>query len=301
MKKVALLKGGISVEREGSLEMGSACAKALRSAGYEVVEVDAGHDLDIQLREIGPDVVFNALMGRWGEDGSVQGLLEWLRIPYTHSGVCASAVGMNKVASRMAYRENGLPVAKGRLVHRDELDRGHPIEPPYVLKPVSEGSSVGIHFILDERAQVPADKSKMPEWLLAESYVEGRELTVGVVADRALSVTQIETDSGYYDYNEKYFGKNVKRFTPAPLPDRLYRKCMNLAEGAHKAIGCRYISRTDIRWNEKDGEDGFVILETNTQPAIGFPHWSLDQQLAIEGHTLADLCHWLVEDASINR
>ena len=300
-QRVAVLMGGVSAERQGSMKMGKSCAAALRESGLEVTEIDAGFDVVEQLQVTQPDVVFNALMGRWGEDGAIQGLLEWMQIPYTHSGVLASAIGMDKARSRAVYQQWDLPVAEGRLMHRDALGSDHPMAPPYVLKPNSEGSSIGIHFVLYDTTPPPTGALDLPEWLLVEKYVPGQDLTVGVVRDKALLVTAIETAKGVWDYDSKYSIGEAQLITPAELPEAITAICLDLAEAAHRALGCRFISRTDFRWDKDKGRDGFVVLETNTQPAIGFGGGSFDSQLAHAGISLAELCGWLIEDASLRR
>ena len=300
-QRVAVLMGGISAERAGSLKMGRNCAAALREGGFDVVEIDAGADVVERLQEARPDVAFNALMGRWGEDGTIQGLLEWMQIPYTHSGVLASAVGMDKARSRAVYRQCGLPVAEGKLLHRDELGDGHPMAPPYVLKPNAEGSSIGIHYVLDESTPPLTQAADLPAWFLVEKFVPGQDLTIGVIHDKALCVTAIETVKGVWDYEAKYGSGKAQIVTPAALPEDITALCFELAEAAHRALGCRFISRTDLRWDAAKGREGFVVLETNTQPAIGFDGGTFDRQLEHAEITLAELCRWLVEDASLRR
>lgn len=301
-KRVAVLIGGVSAEREGSLTMGRNCAAALREAGYDTVEIDAGYDVAERLLEAKPDVTFNALMGRWGEDGAIQGLLEWMQIPYTHSGVLASAVGMDKARSRAVYRDAGLPVAEGRLLHRDELAAGHPMAPPYVLKPNAEGSSIGIHFVLDDETPPLTGGAELPEWFLVEKFAPGQDLTVSVVRDKGFCVSAIKTARGVWDYDSKYHIVEAEVITPAALPEDIRATCYELAEAAHRALGCRFISRSDLRWDETKGQAGFVVLETNTQPAIGFAGGgTFDRQLEHAGVSLAELCSWLVEDASLQR
>ncbi len=281
--------------------MGKNCVSALEGAEYDVIGIDAGDDVVEQLVAARADVAFNALMGRWGEDGAIQGLLEWLQIPYTHSGVNASAICMNKAASRAVYQANGLPVAKGHLIHRDRLIDGHPLDPPYVLKPNLEGSSIGIQFIWDKATPAPTPGPDMPEIVLVEELVPGVDLTVGVLRDRGFGVTQIETESGVWDYQSKYSQPHARYMTPAALPPDITARCLELGEAAHHALGCRFISRTDLRWDESKGLDGFTVIETNTQPAIGFEGGTFDSQLAAKNLTLSELCHLLVQDASLRR
>ncbi|HAR52325.1 MAG TPA: D-alanine--D-alanine ligase, partial [Roseovarius nubinhibens] len=249
---MAVIKGGPSAEREVSLSSGQECAVALRDEGFEVVEVDAGPDLVSRLTEIKPDVVFNALHGRWGEDGCVQGLLEWLRIPYTHSGVLASALAMDKQKSKDVYRRAGLPVVESVLAPRDEVRARHVMTPPYVVKPNNEGSSVGV-YIVHEAANAPPQLSDdMPETVMVETYAPGRELTTSVLGDRALGVTDIITE-GWYDYHAKYSVGGSRHEFPANLPKEITEACLDYALRAHAALGCRGLSRTDFRWDEARG------------------------------------------------
>ncbi|MCC5986375.1 MAG: D-alanine--D-alanine ligase [Pararhodobacter sp.] len=297
--KVAVLKGGISVEREVSLTSGRMCAAALREAGFEVVEVDAGRDLPARLAEISPDVVFNALHGRWGEDGCVQGMLEWMGLPYTHSGVLASALAMDKIRSKEVFRAAGLPVAESLLAPRSEIEADHVMAPPYVVKPHNEGSSVGVYLVMEGANRPPKLAPEMPDMLMVEGFVPGRELTVSVLGERALTVTDIVTD-GWYDYNAKYRAGGSRHVVPAELPAAVFDACMEQALTAHRALGCRGLSRTDFRWDEARGLDGLVVLEINTQPGMT-PTSLSPEQAAHCGMSFADLCRWLVEDASCHR
>ncbi len=297
--KVAVIKGGPSAEREVSLSSGQECAVALRDEGFEVVEVDAGPDLVSRLTEIKPDVVFNALHGRWGEDGCVQGLLEWLRIPYTHSGVLASALAMDKQKSKDVYRRAGLPVVESVLAPRDEVRARHVMTPPYVVKPNNEGSSVGV-YIVHEAANAPPQLSDdMPETVMVETYAPGRELTTSVLGDRALGVTDIITE-GWYDYHAKYSVGGSRHEFPANLPKEITEACLDYALRAHAALGCRGLSRTDFRWDEARGVDGLIVLETNTQPGMTPTSLSPEQAAGI-GMSFGQLCRWIVEDASCDR
>ncbi|MGM0583070.1 MAG: D-alanine--D-alanine ligase [Pseudomonadota bacterium] len=298
--RVAVLKGGRSAEREVSLVSGDKCARALEAAGWDVVEIDADPDLPARLAETAPDVVFNALHGRWGEDGCVQGLLEWLRIPYTHSGVLASALAMDKARAREVFAAAGLPVAEGRLVTREEAASAHPLPPPYVLKPYNEGSSVGVHFVKEGAntpARLPADA---PEVLLAEAFVPGRELTVSVLGDRALAVTDIISKTGWYDYEAKYGAGGSDHVIPAEIPAEIEAACLDIALRAHRALGCRGLSRADLRWDVARGRDGLILLEVNTQPGMT-PTSLSPEQAAHVGMDFEALVSWLVEDASCER
>lgn len=298
MSRVAVLKGGFSAEREVSLVTGASCAKALREAGYSVIEVDADRDLAARLIELKPDVVFNALHGRWGEDGCVQGILEWLQIPYTHSGVMASAIAMDKTRTKEVYRTAGLPIAEGRIVARDAVAAGHVLPPPYVVKPNNEGSSVGV-YIVHPGSNAPRLADTMPETVMVEAYVPGRELSISVLGDRALCVTDIITD-GWYDFDAKYKPGGSRHQLPANIPAGIEAACLDYALRAHRAIGCRGLSRTDMRWDEEKGIDGLILLETNTQPGMT-PTSLSPEQAAHLGMPFPELCAWIVEDASCNR
>ncbi|MCX8509543.1 MAG: D-alanine--D-alanine ligase [Rhodobacteraceae bacterium] len=297
--KVAVLMGGLSAEREVSLSSGRGCANALREAGYEVVEVDAGRDLAARLDEIRPDVCFNALHGRWGEDGAVQGLLEWLAIPYTHSGILASAIAMDKSRAKEVFRAAGLPVVDSLIAARDEVAARHMMALPYVVKPNNEGSSVGVYIVPQGANSPPKLSQDMPEMVMVETYVPGRELTVAVLGARALCVTEIVTD-GWYDYEAKYAPGGSRHVCPAQLPAEIAAAACDFALRAHQALGCRGLSRSDFRWDESRGLAGLYILETNTQPGMT-PTSLAPEQAALEGMSYAELCRWLVEDASCNR
>ena len=298
VSKVAVLMGGLSAEREVSLSSGRECAKALREAGYQVVEVDCGPDLALRLSEIKPDVAFNALHGRWGEDGCVQGILEWLRIPYTHSGVLASALAMDKQKAKEVYAAAGLPIVQRKLARRDEVEAGHVLPPPYVVKPNNEGSSVGV-YIVHPGSNAPRLADTMPETVMVETYAPGRELSVSVLGDKALAVTDIITD-GWYDYDAKYKPGGSRHEVPARMPAEITAACLDYALRAHQALGCRGLSRTDIRWDEARGLEGLILLETNTQPGMT-PTSLAPEQAALCGISFPELCRWLVEDASCNR
>ncbi|RMD49795.1 MAG: D-alanine--D-alanine ligase [Alphaproteobacteria bacterium] len=296
---MAVLMGGLSAEREVSLVSGRACAAALADEGFEVVAIDAGPDLPARLAEVRPDVVFNALHGRWGEDGCVQGLLEWLRIPYTHSGVLASALAMDKERAKVVFRAAGLPVAESRVVPRAEVEAGHVMAPPYVIKPVNEGSSVGVYLVTDPDAPPPRLGPDMPDEVMVEAFVPGRELTVSVLDGRPLTVTDIITE-GWYDYDAKYRPGGSRHEVPARLPAEVFDACLRIAADAHAALGCRGVSRTDLRWDESRGLDGLVVLETNTQPGMTPTSLTPEQAEAV-GIGFGALCRMLVEDASCDR
>lgn len=296
--RVAVLMGGFSAEREVSLSSGRECAQALRVAGYQVTEVDCGHDVASQLVDIKPDVAFNALHGRWGEDGCVQGILEWLRIPYTHSGVLASALAMDKARTKDVYRVAGLPVVDSLIVAREDVEKAHLLPPPYVVKPNNEGSSVGV-YIVHPGSNAPRLAATMPARVMVETYAPGRELTTTVMGDRALGVTDILTD-GWYDYTAKYAPGGSRHVCPAVIPDEIAAACNDYALRAHRALGCRGVSRTDFRWDESRGLAGLILLETNTQPGMT-PTSLAPEQAAAAGISFPDLCHWMVGDASCDR
>ena len=294
---VVVLSGGPSAEAEVSLSSGRECATALRRAGYEIVEValgaaDCGR-LPALLAEAAPDVVFNALHGRWGEDGCVQGLLEWLGLPYTHSGVLSSALAMDKTRTKAAFRAAGLPVVDSVLAPAAEIARSHVLPVPYVVKPNAEGSSVGIHIVRDGAAFAPvaADAGI----LMVEAYAPGRELTTSVMGDRALGVTEIITD-GWYDYDAKYVPGGSRHVVPAEVPAQIAALCHDYAVRAHQALGCRGLTRTDFRWDDTRGADGLVLLEINTQPGMT-PTSLAPEQAAIQGIDFPELVRWMVEDA----
>lgn len=296
--RVAVLKGGPSAEREVSLVSGRECAIGLREAGYEVVEIDAGADLVAHLTDARPDAVFNALHGRWGEDGCVQGILEWLGLPYTHSGVLASALAMDKEQAKGAFRAAGLPVAESLLAPPEQIARDHVMAPPYVVKPYNEGSSVGIHLVL-AGANSPPDVTgpDAPATLMVERYVPGRELTVAVQDGQPLGVTEIFVE-GWYDYDAKYKPGGSHHVIPADIPDALAERCMAIAAQAHTALGCRGISRADFRYDPD--EDALILLEVNTQPGMT-PTSLVPEQAAHRGMAFPALVAWMVEDASCGR
>ncbi|MEM1264912.1 MAG: D-alanine--D-alanine ligase [Pseudomonadota bacterium] len=297
--RVAVLMGGPSAEREVSLVSGSACVAALRGEGFDVQEIDAGRDLPARLEETRPDVVFNALHGRWGEDGTVQGLLEWLRLPYTHSGVLASALAMDKPRAKGVFAAAGLPVTDGVLAPREEISSRHVMEPPYVVKPYNEGSSVGVYLVHEAANGPPRLEPTAPPVLMVERFVPGREMTVTVMGDRALAVTDIVTD-GWYDYDAKYRPGGSRHVVPADIPDEITALCLDYAARAHTALGCRGVSRTDFRWDEARGAAGLILLETNTQPGMT-PTSLAPEQAAALGMSFGDLVRWMVEDASCDR
>lgn len=297
--KVVVLMGGPSVERDVSLSSGAECAAALRETGYDVIEVDAGPDLAARLTGISPDVVFNALHGRWGEDGCVQGLLEWMKIPYTHSGVMASAVTMDKQRTKDVYAAHGLPFVHSVIASSAEVQAAHVLKPPYVVKPFNEGSSVGIYIVDEDAGGPPKLAADMPEQVMVETYAPGRELTTTVLGDRALTVTDIIVD-GWYDYHAKYAEGGSRHVIPADIPTDIFDACMDYALRAHRVLGCRGLTRTDFRWDETRGLNGLILLETNTQPGMT-PTSLAPEQAAKMGISFPDMCRWMVEDASCDR
>ena len=304
-KHVAVLMGGWSAEREVSLNSGKACAAGLEKSGYRVTPIDVGQDIEEVLAGLKPDVAFNALHGKFGEDGGMQAVLERLRIPYTHSGVASSALAMNKDRARQAMARAGVPVAEGKVVNRAEAARGHALTPPYVLKPVCEGSSVGI-FIVREGAEMPPQELAASDWahgdlLLAEKYIEGRELTCAVVAGEPTGIIDIVPAEGWYDYHAKYAQGGSKHILPAELSPSVYQFVQSSTLKAHQALGCRGVSRADFRYDDRPGGTGeLVCLEVNTQP--GMTVTSLVPELAAHaGFAFDELVKWMVEDASLDR
>lgn len=305
-RRIALLKGGPSAEREVSLSSGRECAAALREAGYEVIEIDAGETLAEDLKAVKPDAVFNALHGRWGEDGCVQGLLEWLRIPYTHSGVFASALAIDKERSKQAYALAGLPIAESKLETPERIAAAHVMEPPYVVKPNNEGSSVGIHIVYEGANQPPQVATEdAPPLLMVEEYIAGQELTISVMGDRPLVVTDILSE-GWYDYHAKYAAGGSRHVLPAEIPEEISRAALEMAVTAHRILGCRGVSRSDFRYDPDGPANGpwsngiLVILETNTQPGMT-PTSLTPEQAAYCGISFPELVAWMVEDASLDR
>ncbi len=297
--KVAVLMGGPSNEHEISLFTGRECAKALRAVGHEVEEIVADEHLCARLAESSMEVAFNALHGRWGEDGCVQGILEWLSIPYTHSGVLASALAMDKQRTKETYRAAGLPVVASSLVDRESASRNHAMQPPYVIKPNAGGSSLGVVIVDKDDAAPPVLPEDIPDRVMVEAFAPGRELTTTVLGDRALTVTDIVT-VGWYDYRAKYDEGGSFHTLPADVPKDVFDACLDYALRAHEALGCRTLSRTDFRWDESAGLDGLVLLETNTQPGMT-PTSLTPEQARHVGIDMGSLCRFLVEDASCDR
>ncbi|MBC7635801.1 MAG: D-alanine--D-alanine ligase [Acetobacteraceae bacterium] len=302
MTRVAVLFGGMSAEREVSLSSGRQVIAALRVAGYDVTPVEVGSDLAAVLRALDPrpDVVFNALHGRFGEDGAIQGVLDWLAIPYTHSGVRASAVAMDKAAARAVFQAAGLPVARGAVIAVATLEHADPFPFPYVIKPINEGSSVGVEIMRDggnRRAEVAANWRFGPD-ALVEEFIPGRELTVGVMGNQALDVTDITSANLFYDYEAKYAEGGSRHIIPAAIHPAIYQQAKDVALAAHRALGCRGATRSDFRYDDTAGEPGrLILLEVNTQPGLT-PTSLLPEQAAHHGVDFPSLCAWMVENAS---
>ena len=295
-KKVLVLAGGFSAEREVSLISGRGAAEALRKCGYEVVEhdlTDVSAFLDL-LATNRPDVVFNALHGNWGEDGEIQGLLDLLQIPYTHSGLKASAVGMDKDLTKWICQSVGIKVALGeKTTLRALKEKGTPIAMPYVIKPVSDGSSVGVYIVRQPADLAAAEYDDEEREILVEKYIDGRELTVSVVNGKALTVTEICTKKGFYDYRVKYTDGLAEHVIPADIPEAAFSTALRYAEKLHRALGCNTVSRTDMRYNE---QDGVVVLEINTNPGLT-PFSLVPEQFRFVGGSYEELCRLLVENA----
>jgi D-alanine-D-alanine ligase len=304
-KHVAVLMGGWSAEREVSVNSGRACAEALEQQGYRVTRIDVGRDIATLLQTLKPDVALNVLHGRPGEDGTLQGILEIIGIPYTHSGVLASALAMRKDMARTVFRAAGIPIADGVVVARSEAARAHVLPRPYVIKPLAEGSSVGV-FIVTGAHEHPPQELHRDDWpygdaLLCERYVPGKELTCAVMGDRALDVIEIQPTVRFYDYEAKYAPGGSRHLLPAPISPIVYLEVRRLAVAAHQALGCRGVSRADFRYDgSAEGTGGLVCLEVNTQP--GMTETSLVPEIAAHaGISFGELVRWMVEDASLNR
>ena len=303
---VAVLMGGLSAEREVSLNSGRAVADALEGEGYQVTRIDVCRDLPQRLIEIKPEACFNALHGRHGEDGEVQGILEYLQIPYTHSGVMASALAMHKERAKAVMVAAGVPVAQAELVTRREAAARHVIEPPYVVKPVDEGSSVGVivvHPGANDMGQTILKSGEPEQVVMVERFVAGRELTCGVIGDFVTDITEIvpREDLPFYDFAAKYGAGGSKHVLPASLSPDVYQSIRKLTFAAHEALGCRGVSRADFRYDDTPGGTGaLVCLEVNTQP--GMTATSLVPELAAyAGWPFGTLVRWIIEDASCNR
>jgi D-alanine-D-alanine ligase len=304
-KHVAVLMGGWSAEREVSLRSGKACADALEKKGYRVTKIDVGRDIGTVLQTLKPDAALNVLHGRPGEDGTLQGILEIVGIPYTHSGVLASAMAMQKDLAKVLFRAAGVPTPGGKLVSRTAAAREHVLERPYVLKPNSEGSSVGV-FIVTKAHEHPPQELTRADWefgelVLAEPFIPGKELTCAVMGEEALGVIEIVPTARFYDYEAKYAPGGSTHILPAEISPFVYQEVRRLAVAAHRALRCRGVSRADFRWDDTaQGAEGLICLEVNTQP--GMTETSLVPELAAHaGIPFAELVQWMVEDASLNR
>jgi D-alanine-D-alanine ligase len=301
MKRVAVLFGGISAEREVSLVSGQQVIAALRAAGYDVVPVEVGHDLGATIAALDPkpDAVFNALHGRFGEDGAIQGVLDWLGIPYTHSGVRPSAIAMDKVAAKAMFAAAGLPVARHKVVDIEALAEADPMPRPYVIKPQNEGSSVGVYIMKngDNRRAEIARGWSFGATAMIEEFIPGREITVAVMGDRALAVTEIKASHDFYDYESKYADGGSTHVIPAEVPEGIAEEAKDVALRAHQALGCSGASRSDFRYDDTAGAPGrLVLLEVNTQPGLT-PTSLLPEQAAHLGISFPALCAWMVEAA----
>src|SRR3954447_9427655 len=298
-KHISVLMGGWSAEREVSLRSGAACADALVRLGYRVSRIDVGRDIATVLTAAKPDVALNVLHGRPGEDGTLQGMLEILAIPYTHSGVMASAVAMQKDVAKDLFRVAGVPVPEGVVASRFEVAKAHLLPPPYVIKPIAEGSSVGVFIVREDHAHPPQELTRedwtFGEMVLVEPYIPGKELTCAVMGDRALGVIEIVAATKFYDYEAKYAPGGSKHLLPAPVSAEIYEECRRLAIAAHNALGCRGVTRTDFRYDDtKPGTQGLAVLEVNTQP--GMTETSLVPEMAQHaGISFEELVRWMVE------
>jgi D-alanine-D-alanine ligase len=303
---VAVLMGGISSERPVSLSSGTACAAALEGEGYRVTKVDVGRDIGQVLSDLRPDVAFNALHGPFGEDGTIQGVLEYLGVPYTHSGVLASALAMDKRQAKLIASQAGVPVAEAVVMSRFDIGNEHPMAPPYVVKPVREGSSFGVVIVREDMAHPPqiltSSEWRYGDLVMVERYVAGRELTCGVMDGRALAVTEVvPLGHGFYDYDAKYAEGGSQHVLPAEISPKIYQKIQSLAVKAHQAIGCRGVSRSDFRYDDRFSEDGDLVwLELNNQPGMT-PTSLLPEMAAHAGLGFGEFVRWMVEDASCLR
>ncbi len=309
VEKIAILLGGLSAEREVSLVSGRAVDAALSEQGFKTVTIDVGQDLWAQLSRINPDVIVNCLHGEWGEDGRVQGVLDLFGKPYTHSGVLASALAMDKHRAKIVLKAAGIRVPVGKLIARKLAAQKHVMAPPYVIKPNAQGSSVGVYIVMKGAKRPPLDiamNEKMGSLVLVERFAPGRELTVSVMNGKALCVTEIVANSEFYDYEAKYADGGSSHIVPAKIPDLVADICMKWAETAHKALGCRGLTRSDFRYNDKkvtkkstkkDIVNKIVMLELNTQPGMT-PKSLAPEQADVMGMNFRQLCRWIVEDAT---
>jgi D-alanine-D-alanine ligase len=298
--RVAVLMGGWSSEREVSLVSGAAVADTLGELGYHATPIDVGRDIGAKLTDIRPytDVVFNALHGRYGEDGCVQGLCELLDLSYTHSNVLASALAMDKPMAKRLFADAGVPVVDARTVSRDEIEADDPLPRPYVIKPLNEGSSVGVRIVTDQDGPSPLGNQPWhygPK-VMVETYVPGHEIAVAVMGDRALGALEIRPREGFYDYDTKYVDGKAEHLMPAPMPEDDYQAALDFAQRAHDALGCSGVTRADFRYDDSDGGLGLRLLEINTQPGMT-PLSLVPEIAAYAGFTFSALVEWMVEDA----
>jgi D-alanine-D-alanine ligase len=303
-KHVAVLMGGWSAEREVSLSSGRPCAAALESKGYRVTKIDVGRDIATVLQTLKPDAALNLLHGPPGEDGTLQGILEIVGVPYSHSGVLASALAMQKDLAKVVMRAAGIPVPGGMVVSRQAAAKEHVLERPYVLKPISEGSSLGVFIVTREHDHPPQELTRA-DWefgdtLLAEPFIAGKELTCAVMGEKALGVIEIVPTARFYDYEAKYVPGGSAHLLPAPIAPDIYEEVRRLSLAAHRALGCRGVSRADFRWDDAQGLAGLACLEVNTQPGMT-PTSLVPEMAAHAGISFPDLVGWMVEDASLGR
>jgi len=304
-KKVVVLMGGFSVEREVSLSSAQGVLKALQDLGHEAVPIDVTRDMEMLVRNLEthkPDVVLNILHGRWGEDGCIQGLLEMMGIAYSHSGVLGSALSMNKVVARKICQIKGIRIPEGQVAKLKDICGGEVMKPPFVIKPIGEGSSVGVYIILDEKTPLPNPQEwPFEEEVLVERYIPGREIQVAVLAGKAMGAIEICPNGTFYDYEAKYTDGKAVHFMPAPIHPQIYAEVLEWAEKAHKALECRGVTRSDFRYDDTQGEPGkLYYLETNPQPGLT-PLSLVPEIVAHQGMTYAHLVQWMVEDASCRR
>jgi D-alanine-D-alanine ligase len=303
---VAVLMGGFSSERPVSLSSGKACADALEGEGFKVTRIDVERDISEKLSALKPDVVFNALHGPFGEDGTIQGILEYLQIPYTHSGVLASALAMDKARAKRVAAAAGVPVAESQVLSRFSFPSEHPMKTPYVVKPVREGSSFGVVIVGEDQAHPPqvigSAEWRYGEEVIVERYIHGRELTCGVMGDQPMDVIEVVPQGhNFYDYDSKYASGGSKHVLPAKISPKIYQKIQTLALRAHQAIGCRGVSRSDFRYDDRFSEDGEIIwLEVNTQPGMT-PTSLVPEMAGHAGYSFGAFLRWMVEDASCLR
>lgn len=305
-KHVAVLMGGFSSERPVSLSSGNACAAALQAEGYQVTAVDVDRNIAAVLSELRPDVAFNALHGPYGEDGTIQGVLEYLQIPYTHSGVLASALSMDKGQAKHVAKAAGIPVAEARVMSRFDIGNRHPIEPPYVVKPVREGSSFGVVIVQQDQSHPPqilaSDEWHYGDEVMVERYIGGRDLTCAVMGDQVLDIIEIvPLGHGFYNYDAKYVEGGSRHILPAEISPDVYQNIQSYALKAHQAMSCRGVSRSDFRYDDRFTENGEIIwLEVNTQPGMT-PTSLVPEMAAHAGYSFGELVRWMVEDASCLR